>query len=389
LSDRTKSAMGRRRPYFLVGVIPAAICFYLLLTPPAGSELRVFLWLTVTSGLLIGSLTVFGIPYLALSWELSTDYDERTRISGWRRWFEVLAEMLATLTVPILLALAATSTPEVRNSTVTDESQFYPMAGVLLGAVAVVAAVVAFVGTRERIQSTITQHNGFFSGMRDAYRNKPFVILLITFTLVAVADRVAMALLFYLLEYLHGVPKQDAIPLFLMFFAGSLASPVVWMKLSHCLGKKRSYMIAMVCWAVAFAGFAGAAWSPAALYVVVGLMGATSSGVLVLPGAILPDVIEWEQARTGERREGIYAGIAKFSWKIATGLCFLLVGHLLFLIGYDGEIQPTEAVLDGLRLLFVTLLSVLVIAALLIFRQFPITTTSYRELLRLIQQKGS
>ncbi len=72
LSDRTRSRLGRRRPFFLAGAIPAAACFYLLLTPPVGSDLQTFAWLTITSSLLITSLTVFGIPYLALSWELST-----------------------------------------------------------------------------------------------------------------------------------------------------------------------------------------------------------------------------------------------------------------------------------------------------------------------------
>lgn len=377
-SDRTRSRLGRRRPYFLPGAIPAAICFYLLLTPPQGSDVVVFLWLTVTSSLLIASLTVFGIPYLALSWELSSNYDERTRISGWRRIFEVLAEICATLTIPLLLAFAASSGPESVEP--PHESDYYPMAGAILGTITVFAALITFTGTKEHPQAQANDTKEFFSGIVAAYRNRPFVILLLAFTLVAVADRVATALLFYLLEHLHGVPKEEAIPLFLTFFAGSLASPVVWMAVSRRLGKKNAYLLAMICWAGVYVSFAAVAWSTVGLYAVIALMGATSSGVLVLPGGIIPDVIEWEQAQTGHRREGVYAGIAKFSWKIATGLCFLAVGQLLYVVGYDGEVTPTSGVIDGLRLVFVCLVSALVVAALLVFRRFPMTAASYGEL---------
>jgi Na+/melibiose symporter-like transporter len=123
------------------------------------------------------------------------------------------------------------------------------------------------------------------------------------------------------------------------------------------------------------------------LYIVAGLMGAASSGLLILPGAIEPDVIEWEQVKTGQRREGMYAGIANFSWKISTGLCFVLVGHLLHAIGYDGEVQPTLPVLNGLRLIFVILPGVLLAAAILVFRSFPITPQSYDEMVKQIEQQ--
>ncbi len=376
LSDRTSSRFGRRRPYFLLGAIPAAVAFYLLLIPPSGGEFAKFSYLTIWSSALILALTIFGIPYMALSFELTSDYNERTRISAYRRFAEVSAEITATLTIPVMLAIAATSEP----ASPVDESRYYPPAALILGAIAIAAAIVAFVGTPGERSSVSGNKQEFMNGVRAAYRNKPFVILLITFTLVAVADRVATSLLFYLLEYLHGVPKKEATTLFLAFFAGSLASPPVWVMLSRRAGKKAAYIVAILSWGLAFTSFVVSAWSGIALHVVIGLMGATSSGVLVLPGAIAPDVIEWEQAETGQRREGMYAGIAKFSWKLGTGACFLLVGHLLDAVGYDGETAPTESVLNGLRWIFAALPGVLLIAAIAVFNTFPITATTYREL---------
>lgn len=384
LSDRTTTRAGRRRPYFLAGSIPAAFCFYLLLTPPQGTEMQVFAWLTITSSLLITSLTIYGIPYLALSFELSPDYDERTRIAGWRRGFEVLGEILATLSIPVLLAVAAATNNSSAEMSV-DESDYYPMAAVILGTLAVMAATLSLFGTRESGPAPTPVRTRLPVGIRQAYRNRPFVILLVAFTLVAVADRTATSLLLYLLEYLHGVPAQDSVVPFLIYFAGSLASPYAWIRLSQLLGKKKTYLIAMACWAFAFGAFAISPWTGIALYVVIALMGATSSGVLILPGAILPDVIEWEQVRTGERREGIYAGIAKFSWKIATALCFLVIGHLLHLIGYDGQAAPTPDVLQGLQLVCLSVLGLLIPAAMLTFHRFPLTASAYSQLRQQIE----
>lgn len=387
LSDRTRSRFGRRRPFFLLGAIPAAIFFYLLLIPPAGSELKVFVYLTTMSSLLITSLTVFGIPYLALSWELTTNYDDRTRISGYRRFMEVVAEMISTLTIPVMLVIATASSSEAHEVTPIDESRYYPTAAAFMGIVAIAAAVITFLGTEESDPVSREKNEGFLCGVRATYGNKPFVILLVTFTLVAVADRVTTSLLLYLLEYMHGVPKQDTVPLFLAYFFGSLASPVFWMSLARRFGKKRTYIMAMVCWGAVIVSFAAMTWSVSMLYIIAGLMGAASSGVLILPGAIEPDVIEWEQVRTGQRREGMYAGIANFSWKISTGLCFLLVGHLLHAIGYDGEVQPTLPVLNGLRFIYVVLPVVLLTAAILVFRSFPITPQSYGEIVKQIEHR--
>ena len=190
------------------------------------------------SSLLITSLTVFGIPYLALSWELTTNYDDRTRISGYRRFMEVVAEMISTLTIPVMLVIATASSSEAHEVTPLEESSYYPTAAAFMGIVVVAAAVVTFLGTKESDPVGHEKSEGFLCSVRATYGNKPFVILLATFTLVAVADRVTTSLLLYLLEHMHGVPKRDTVPLFLAYFFGSLASPVFWMSQARRFGKK-------------------------------------------------------------------------------------------------------------------------------------------------------
>jgi sugar (glycoside-pentoside-hexuronide) transporter len=376
LSDKTRTRLGRRRPYFLLGAIPGAVAFYLLLTPPPGAQSATFVYLTLASTGMLFALTVFGIPYHALAWELTSNYDERTRIATWRRVAEVGAELLATLTIPLLLVWAASRNPEVPP----DEAQFYPSAALLIGGTAVVAAIITFFGTSEIRRTDARDQYGFRESLATAYRNKPFMILLATGTLVAVADQVAMSLLFYLMEHQHGVPKQNANLLFLAFFAGSLVSPPGWLFLGKRFGKKRAYLLAILFWMGAFTSLVVNAWSETTLYLVAALMGVASSGVFLLPDAILPDVIEWDQLRTGERHEGMYAGVTKFSWKVGTGACFFVVGHFLHIIGYDGKSEPTTEVLNGLRLFYAAFPGLLLTLAMIVFSFFPITAESFRKM---------
>jgi GPH family glycoside/pentoside/hexuronide:cation symporter len=380
-SDHTRSARGRRRPFFLVGAVPAAVLFYLLFVPPALSTAGLVIFLTLISAALYLSLTVVGVPYMALSWELTPDYDQRTRISVYRRGMEVVAEVLAILSIPLLLSWIAAGGADAEPTT-EQTRRCYQMAAFGIGSAAVMCAVVAYAGTSGAGISASRQQFRFVDGIRTVFRNKPFVILLVTFTLVAVADRAAMALLYYLLEHFHGVPKQDATLLLLTFFAGSLSTPGLWQLVSAKIGKKAGYMLAMASWAVVFSSFAAHAWSTVALYCVVFLMGVVSTGVLTMPGAIAPDIIEWDQMRSGQRREGIYAGVTKFSWKLGTAACFFVLGYVLEGIGYRGDEATSPEVLYGLRITFAGLPSVLLAAAIGVFWFFPITRQSHEAMVR-------
>lgn len=376
LSDKTRTRLGRRRPYFLAGTIPAAVAFYLLLTPPTGSQGRTFVHLALTSTGMLVALALFGIPYHALSWELTTNYDERTRIAAWRRAVEVAAELLATLTIPLLLAWGA----HLHPGALRDEASYYPLAALLIGGAGVIAAAITFFGTNEVRPTVNHDPYNFRRSLQAASRNKPFVILLAAGALVAVADQVAMSLLLCLVEHLHGIPKSETSGLFLSYFAGSLLCPPLWMFLGRRIGKKQAYILSLLFWIGVFSSIVLNSWSASTLSIVAIGMGAASSGVFLLPEAILPDVIEWDQLRTGQRHEGMYAGVATFSWKVGTGLSFFAVGHFLHLVGYDGQGAPSDQVLWNLRVFFVAFPGLLLTAAMVIFAFFPITSESFRSM---------
>jgi GPH family glycoside/pentoside/hexuronide:cation symporter len=85
ISDRTRSRMGRRRPYIIFGSIPLALTYVAMWTPPLGwSQMELFFYLMITDIAFNTCMTVVSIPYTSLGAELTTDYHERTKVTAIR-----------------------------------------------------------------------------------------------------------------------------------------------------------------------------------------------------------------------------------------------------------------------------------------------------------------
>jgi GPH family glycoside/pentoside/hexuronide:cation symporter len=98
--------------------------------------------------------------------------------------------------------------------------------------------------------------------------------------------------------------------------------------------------------------------------------------------ALWPDVIEWDELATGQRREGSYAAMRTFVLKLSLGSGLLAVGYLLTLIGYEGSRPPSAATLMGLRLSFALLPAACLLAGAAAIRWYPITREVHERALQ-------
>ena len=98
LSDNLTSRHGRRHPFMYASALPLGLAFYLLFSPPAGmGQVALFDWLLVMILLTRASMTLYHVPHIALGAELSTDYEERTRVVAYRTFFGTFGGLLAYL----------------------------------------------------------------------------------------------------------------------------------------------------------------------------------------------------------------------------------------------------------------------------------------------------
>jgi GPH family glycoside/pentoside/hexuronide:cation symporter len=332
LSDRTRTRWGRRRPWILFGAIPFGLLFFLLwLTPPLGPTAKYFYYLLIA---LAGdaAFTVVNLPYTALTPELTRDYDERTSLNSFRFAFSIAGGLIAAVVHPIIV------------SRFDDPRAGYTLSAAVWGVLVVLPCFVVFAGTRERPESFAPEKKEaqipYWEQLRIAFANRPyrFVIglyLLSWFTL----QLVQTVIIYFLTYYLR---RSDQIPLVLLAVQGSsFVFLFIWSKVSRWWDKRLVYIAGASLWLVVQLGLFFVTpdrfdWViPLAI-----LAGAGVATAYLIPWAMMPDVIEYDELQTGQRREGIFYGFMVFLQKACLALGIYLVGLALSWTGY---ITPTDA----------------------------------------------
>ncbi len=345
VSDRTRCRSGRRRPYFLVGSSPGLVLLVLTFMPPEGSASFQFAYLAIISSLMAACFSVAAIPHMAMAFELSPLHHQRVRVVGYRNFIESLSSLLALLSGPIFLALAGMSFFGHQLA----RADCYRLGAVMIGISGLLATMVAFAGTAEGPPAADEGQYGFWHGVYSALRNQPFRTLLLVYVCLVVANRVALAQIFLLLEHFHGIKEEDTIPLLLSFYLGALSGTPVWSLIGTRVSQFRALVAAIILWPLSFVALVAFS-SPGSLLMLITFgMGASFAGILLMLGTIAPTILDLDRIQSGKRREGLYASTINLVLQMGIGIGYLSTGVVLSLIGLNGSQPPTADMVLGLR----------------------------------------
>ena len=364
LGDRTHTRFGRRRPWVLASIPLLLFASWQLFLPPddAGG-FYLFVW----SSLAYLAWTMILLAYSAWGAELSTGYNERSRIFGARESFVILG-ILTAAALPTLIG----SDPGSRE---TMASIFWMMAIALP-----IAATVLFARIRER--PYVEMHAiPFIQGVRTALANRPFRQLIFAYLLNGVANGLPATLFLLFVQHVIVAPDAGG-PLLLLYFASGLLAIPFWLKVSYRTGKHRAWSLSMlwVCVVFAFVPFLGEGdvwW-----FALVCLLSGISLGAdLALPTAMQADVVDADSVETGNKRAGFYFAL----WSMATKLSFALAVGIAFValekVGFvaDAATNPPIA-LWALSSLYALLPLVIKLASIGLVWNFEIDAARYDEL---------
>jgi GPH family glycoside/pentoside/hexuronide:cation symporter len=382
LADRVHTRWGRRRPFFLFGALPFALAFILLWwVPPWTGNLPKALYYAVAYLLFDTVFTLVAVPYTALTPELTEDYDERTRLNGYRMAVSMAGGLISAIAVPLFAGLF----PEQKTG--------YLLMAVVFGGLGALPYLLLFFGIKERFgdssldsrrressEADPLRMTGLIQSFRQIFANRPFRYAAgIYLTAWATVSFVAALFQYYLTYWMQMADKIEVV-LGLVQASALVCVPLaVW--LAAAWGKQRAYVAGMVWWAGVMLSLAFL--SPSArpvTYALAALAGVGVASAHVIPWSIIPDVIEADELATGQRREGTYYGFLVFLQKGGSALALALMQWVLHLSGYvAGAAQPASALL-AIRLMMGPLPALLLFTSMLLAWRYPITRARHAEL---------
>ena len=407
LADKTRSRWGRRLPWILWSALPFAILFTLhWWVPPYGldaerSQWSLFWHFVAISILFNTAYTAITLPYSALLPELTHDYDERSRLAGFR-----MGASLAGSIGGLLLALAVFSALAAQP----PQRQYF-LYGALVAVVGLVSVAVCLLGIwktalaadsarrseRRALERGIPQPARKPSLRRQlaiVFSNRPYLLVCTIYLCSWLALQFTATILPYYVTNWMGLGETDWQMVALVVQGTAFLLIPLWSWLSVRLGKRLVYVLGMVFWVVAQFGLLFLERGQTGL--MFGLAFLAGFGVSVgylIPNAMLPDVMELDELETGERREGVFFGFFVFLQKTALALGTFIVGQVLALAGYQaagagagGVEQPASALL-AIRLAIGPLPMIALVLGVVACWLYPITREKHAELLERIEAR--
>ena len=381
-SDRTRSRWGRRRPYLLYFSIPFAIAFVIMfINPGIEAQAGKFLWVMLIYMLLCTVYSFTNIPYNALLPEMTDDYNERTSISGFKQMFAVLGTLLGAGAALPLMNLFATRT-----------MGFTGMAAIF-AVLIVVSLLVTFFSVHERTLDVKPVTDKIWNSLKDVFANRPYMLLLASWFTNSTAVAVAESMLVYYYKYIFQAEAAVTLAMITLLVV-TIASIPFWVWLAKRLSKNIAYIIGMAFWAVVqILIFTIQPGQVSYILILAVAAGISVSTAHVLPDSIFPDVIEWDELRTGRRQEGIYYGVKNFIRKLTGALAIFIALQVLGWVGYQSPPEgatffvQSPATLTAIRLLIGPLGAVLLLSAIAIAWFYPLTREKHGRIRRLLAHR--
>jgi GPH family glycoside/pentoside/hexuronide:cation symporter len=248
----------------------------------------------------------------------------------------------------------------------------------------IVMTLIVFSGVRERTDPVVPPTgSSMFRLYRSAFTNRPFVLASVTYVLHTMAAVIISTTLIYYFKYYM---KRETLigVIFLVLLLTAIAFIPIWVRISRTIGKKAAYNTGMALFALSMVAiFFLRPDQLVPMYLLTAIAGVGLSTNFVLPWAIVPDTIEYNELTTGIRNEGIFYGIWSFGPKLGSAGSSLLVGAILSFTGYVPNL-PEQAVptLLGIRLVLCIIPAAIMGIGIAVLSFYPISHRKYNEIVR-------
>ena len=392
ISDNTKSKWGRRKPYIFLGSVISGVAYMIMWQlNPENSEMYNFIYFLIVSIFFYIGYTIFATPLIGLGYEMTPDYNERTRLMAVSQFMGQMAWVIAPWFWVIIYD----------QSLFETAPQGAKIMAIWVGGLCMVLGILPALFNKEMIvpnQDKLKDLNmselsnnakEFIKGIKLTLKNKPFLKLCgATFFIFNGFQTIAQFAFFIIVYYLfngdtgaagHWPAWFGSISALATMF---LVIPVVT-KISEKLGKKNAFIIATL---ISIIGYGLKWWgfnpaNPWLMFMPIPFLSFGIGGLFTLMMSMTADVCDLDELNNGERREGMFGAVYWWMVKLGTAIAMLTSGVVLHYIGFDESIKvQTLETLTNLRIADIAIPIVTAFIAIILVWKYDITETKANEI---------
>lgn len=387
ISDRTRSKFGRRRVYFLWGIIPCGISFMLLwIDISIGGQFVKFLYYMIMYIIFNGVFTMIMVPYNAMPSEMCDGYKERSRLVGVRMIFSLFGAFLGGVLPTSII------------NTVGNERGGYMIMGMIFALIFSAPWYFVFRGTWEkpievRKDKKVNTLKDIMRGFNKIGKNRTVRAHIGMFLCAYVALDVFMALFVYYIKYYMEIPQFHQIILGIFIVVQVLSMMIVAKECSKH-GNGKTYRMHLLIWILGMGilGFVIPTSTAGTMFIVIVMIAYGASGGMMIPYNNIAFVVDCDEIVCKKRREGVHAGLMTFVRKTAQAVAIFFVGVALEWIGYvssdgiGGGVLQSDRAIIGIKNIFIGVPIVLLIIGVLISYKFKVTPYNHKIIINEIKR---
>lgn len=355
LSDRTRTKLGRRRPWLLFTLPFYLVTFTLVFwVPGAFREGAALFWYFLVVTVIFETFaSIQWTNYSSLFPELFGALSERSRASAIKQALQITGLIIGIALTPLVYQQIG-----------------FGWMGVTYGLIAATIMLISFTGCRENPAASEAEPLGMLDAFRTTLKDRPFWTYALANTMVQFSFGILTTGMPFFAKYSLGLGDMETSALFASIFAVAMPTVAIWSKLARKWGGKRAWVTANGLLALAALPLAIVP-NLASTLLAGAFLGLGMSGNLVLSDIMLADIIDRDALRTSRRREGVYYSVNGFISRASSALNGLTFALLGVLFGYVSGDNPGPAAGTAFRFLMSAVPFVAFTIAFLVARTFP------------------
>ncbi|MCR5035075.1 MAG: glycoside-pentoside-hexuronide (GPH):cation symporter [Clostridia bacterium] len=388
LSDKRDPAKGRRRPFLLAAAVPFGLVTWLLYTDWGFGQTGTIVYFAIMICCFYVVQTLVDVPLTSLGSEMTTDYDERTNLSSIRYTWATIGGIVTGFTFAMVTYFA--------DLCGGSEAKGWSITCAIFGVLCTITILISYFTTKGKEHPEYSDEAPFSlkESFKIPFSVKPYKFVAFAFFFGIIAQTVDAACLVYYLSYNLGLTENEQAIGFTLMWVVAFA----WIALTNWVAMKYSKKVAwnysMIIWSLALVLFIWVILKPGMEHLVfwsVVMQSVSTFGynaIYQVTWAAIPDCVELDELKTGQRREGLFYSIASLIQKAGAAVAAAVCGWIITGFGYDPELEvQSDGTLTGFLIMKSFGVIIFLVISIIITARNPMTKQNHAKLMEAVELK--